>query len=88
MNGILAAGIGDWPIIKQIAYLFGIIMNFIYDCLDKIGIQSIGLSIILFTIIIYTLMIPLTIKQQKFSRMSSIMNPEIQKISKKYKGKK
>ena len=33
-------------------------------------------------------MIPLTIKQQKFSRMSSIMNPEIQKISKKYKGKK
>ena len=88
MNGILAAGVGDWPIIKQIAYLFGIIMNFIYDCLDKIGIQSIGLSIILFTIIIYTLMIPLTIKQQKFSRMSSIMNPEIQKISKKYKGKK
>ena len=33
-------------------------------------------------------MIPMTIKQQKFSRMSAVMNPEIQKIQKKYKNKK
>ena len=30
----------------------------------------------------------MTIKQQKFSRMSAVMNPEIQKIQKKYKNKK
>ena len=29
-------------------------------------------------------MIPLTIKQQKFSKMSAVMQPEIQKIQKKY----
>ena len=33
-------------------------------------------------------MIPLTIKQQKFSKMSSIMQPELKKIQDKYKGKK
>ena len=33
-------------------------------------------------------MIPLTIKQQKFSKMSAVMQPEIQKIQKKYEGKK
>jgi len=33
-------------------------------------------------------MLPLTINQQKFSKMTSIMNPEIQAITEKYKGKK
>jgi YidC/Oxa1 family membrane protein insertase len=33
------------------------------------------------------LMTPLTIQQQKFSRLSSKMNPELQAIQKKYKGK-
>ena len=32
-------------------------------------------------------MTPITIKQQKFSRMSSIMQPELMKIQQKYKGK-
>ena len=50
--------------------------------------ENIGICIILFTIIIYTLMIPLTIKQQKFSKMQSVMMPEIQKLQKKYAGKR
>jgi YidC/Oxa1 family membrane protein insertase len=33
-------------------------------------------------------MFPLTLKQQKTSRITSIINPEIQKIQAKYKGKK
>jgi YidC/Oxa1 family membrane protein insertase len=33
-------------------------------------------------------MLPLTIKQQKFTKLSSRMNPELQKIQAKYKGKK
>ena len=33
-------------------------------------------------------MIPLTVKQQKTSKMTSVMNPEIQAIQKKYKNKK
>ena len=75
-------------IIGSIAKLLGFIMNGIFNAVRYIGIENIGLSIIIFTVIVYTLMIPMTIKQQKFSRMSAVMNPEIQKIQKKYKNKK
>ncbi len=56
--GLLASGYGDWPIIKQIAWLLGQVMNGIFNVLSKIGIENIGVCIIIFTIIIYTLMIP------------------------------
>ena len=89
MYGVLAAGYGDWPIIHQIAWVLGKLMNGIYNIMDSVfGVQNIGVCIIIFTIIIYTLMIPLTVKQQKWSKMSSVMNPEIQKIQKKYANKK
>ncbi|MDE6918399.1 MAG: YidC/Oxa1 family membrane protein insertase, partial [Lachnospiraceae bacterium] len=55
--------------------------------LNLIGIPNIGLSIILFTIVIYLLLMPLTVKQQKFSKLQVRMNPEIQAIQAKYKGK-
>lgn len=89
MYGVLAAGYGDWPIIHQIAWVLGKLMNGIYNIMDSVfGVQNIGVCIIIFTIIIYTLMIPLTVKQQKWSKMSAVMNPEIQKIQKKYANKK
>ena len=89
MYGVLAAGYGDWPIIHQIAWLLGKLMNGIYNIMDGVfGVQNIGVCIIIFKIIIYTLMIPLTVKQQKWSKMSAVMNPEIQKIQKKYANKK
>ena len=76
------------PIIGQISTVMGFIMDGIYRFLDMIGIENLGLCIIIFSIIIYLLMTPLQIKQQKFSKLSAVMNPEIQKIQKKYQGKK
>ena len=87
-NGLLAAGIYDWPVISQISWLLGKVMNGIYNVLSAIGIENIGVSIIIFTISVYTLLIPLTIKQQKFTKMQSVMTPEIRKIQKKYEGKR
>ncbi len=75
-------------IIGPVAKLLGYIMEGIFFCLDKIGIPNIGLAIILFTIVIYLMMMPLTIKQQKFSKLSAKMNPELQEIQAKYKNKK
>lgn len=83
---ILATKSGT-PVIGQIATLMGWIMNGIYKALDCVGIQNLGLCIIIFSIIIYLLMTPLQIKQQKFSKLSAIMQPELQKIQDKYKGK-
>ena len=88
MTGILMTQVST-PIIGQAAWLLGKIMDYIYRFMNGVlGIQSIGVSIILLTIIIYTLLLPLQIKQQKFSKMSAAMNPEIQKVQKKYKGKR
>jgi len=76
-------------IIGDVARILGWIMNVLFNFLNGVfGIQNIGLCIILFTVIIYLLMLPLTIKQQKFSKLSAKMNPEIQQIQKKYKNKK
>ena len=76
------------PIIGQVASIMGWIMDGIYRVLDLVGIQNLGLCIIIFSIIIYALMTPLQVKQQKFSKLSSVMQPELQKIQKKYKDKK
>lgn len=75
-------------ILGPIAKVLGWVMNGIFWLLDKIGIPNIGLTIILFTIVVYLLLMPLTIKQQKFSKLSAKMNPELQAIQKKYEGKK
>ena len=87
MEMILATKSGT-PIIGQIAVVMGWIMNGIYKILDMVGINNLGLCIIIFSILIYLFMTPLQIKQQKFSKLSAIMQPEIQKIQKKYQGKK
>ena len=88
MESMILATKSGTPIIGQIAVVMGWIMNAIYKVLDAVGIQNIGLCIIIFSILIYLCMTPLQIKQQKFSKLSAIMQPEIQKIQKKYQGKK
>lgn len=76
-------------IVGPIARLIGYIMNSLYMFLnDVFGIQNIAICIILFTFIIYFLMTPLTYKQQKFSKLTQVMQPEINAIREKYKNKK
>lgn len=77
----------DGAILGPIAKVLGWIMNGIYTAMGAIGIHNVGLSIILFTIVVYILLFPLTYKQQKFSKLSQKMNPELQAVQKKYKGK-
>ena len=88
MESMILATKSGTPIIGQIAVVMGWIMNAIYKVLDMVGIQNLGLCIIIFSILIYLCTTPLQIKQQKFSKLSAIMQPEIQKIQKKYQGKK
>ncbi len=76
-------------ILGPIARVLGWILNGIYVGVYKLtGIENVSISIIILTILIYTLMYPLTYKQQKFSRLTQKMNPELQEIQKKYKDKK
>ncbi len=87
MNVILLTK-DDTFIIGWVARLLGLIMEGIFTVVDFIGIPNIGLTIILFTVVVNLLMLPLTVKQQKFSKLSNKMQPEIKAIQEKYKNKK
>lgn len=78
-------------ILGPIAKILGWIMSGIYDVIYRISggtIESIPLAIFVMTILIYTCLLPLTIKQQKFSKLSQKMQPEMQAIQNKYKNRR
>ena len=76
------------PILKYIAELLGLLMNGIYELLDKAGAANIGLAMIFFTIVVYVIMTPVQYSTQRSSKIMAALNPEIKKIQKKYAGKR
>ena len=74
-------------ILGPIADVFGYIMDWLFTMTSKVGILNIGLCIILFTIVTRLLLFPITVKQQKTSKLMNVMQPELNAIQKKYKGK-
>ena len=84
----------DWLVLTKVggilgpfAVVLGVIMDWLFRLTSIFGIENIGLCIILFTFVVKLLMFPLTLKQQKSSKLMSIMQPEITAIQAKYKGK-
>ncbi len=82
MSGILLTQNGG-VILGPIAKILGALLDVIFNIVPNVGV-----AIIFFTIIIYIFLLPLTYQQQKFSKLSARMNPEIKAIQEKYKGKK
>ena len=76
------------PILRYVALLLGWLMNGIYEVQCKIGLPNVGLAIVMFTIIVYLIMTPVQYKTQKSSKIMAALNPELQKIQKKYKGRR
>lgn len=76
-----AAGIYDWPIIKQVSWLLGQVMNGIYNALAQSELK-ISVWRLSYLRLSYIRFFCFTIKQQKFTKMSAVMQPEIQKIQK------
>ncbi len=75
-------------IIGPLAEILGIIMDFIFNTLDSIGIYSLGWSIIIFTIFVRIILLPLFFKQQKSMQGMQKIQPEMKKIQDKYKNRK
>ena len=70
-----------------IANILGVIMNFIYNLIDSIAdVNVLGVAIIAFTVISRLIMLPLTFSQQKSTKRMQALNPEVEKIKKKYEG--
>lgn len=74
-------------ILGPVAQILGWIMEALFRFTSTFGVMNIGLCIILFTLVTKLLMLPLTLKQQKSSKLMNVMQPELQAIQKKYKGK-
>lgn len=75
-------------ILTPIAKVLGYIIEVIYNLLEVCGIQNIGLSIILFTLVTKIILFPLTLKQQRFAKVNQLMQPEMNKIQKKYRNRR
>ncbi len=74
-------------ILGPISMILGWIMDALFRFTSNFGVLNIGLCIILFTLVVKLLMFPMTVKQQKSSKLMAVMQPEIQAIQQKYKGK-
>ncbi len=88
MSEIYLTAYDGWllgPIAKAIGWVMDKIYIFFYS---TFGIENIAVSIVAITLIIYLALFPLTYKQQKFSAVNRLMQPEIREINNKYKGKR
>lgn len=88
INSIVMLTQNSTFIIGDIAKIFGVIMDTIYNVFSSIGIESLGVSIIVFTLLVRVLMLPLAFKQQKSMKEMQKIQPDLKKLQDKYKNKK
>ena len=76
------------PVINWISELLGLVMNGIYTVLNMMGTEKVGFSILIYTVVVYMILLPITIRTQKQSKIQSYMQPEMTKVQKKYAGRR
>lgn len=75
-------------VLKPITVFFGFILNFFFEAAYRFTpSRSLGISIILLTVATRFLMLPLALKAQKSAMKMQALQPEMEKIKKKYEGK-
>ena len=83
--------------LKPISWLLGQILNGLFNLVYVIArwftsspyhVPILGISVIVFTFIVRLIILPMTVKQQKFSKLSNFMQPELQEIQAKYRDKR
>lgn len=87
MDFLVLTKVGGFFLWRWLVEILGLIMEVLFRFTNMFGIMNIGLCILLFTIVSKTILLPLSIKQQKSSKLINVMQPELQAIQKKYKGK-
>lgn len=77
------------PVLSQfvgfLAEVMRVCLEFCYKMTEDLGFPSYGIAIIVLTIIIKTLLLPLALKQIRSMKAMQAIQPEMQKIQKKYK---
>ena len=70
-------------LLYPISWLFGKVMDIIYNILAVDGVANLGICIILFTVVVKLILLPMNMHSQKTSKVNQIIQPEIQKIQKR-----
>lgn len=75
-------------ILGPIAGVMGRLYNMLFEGLNgMMSTGALGIAIIVFTLIVKLILFPLMVKQQKSSFKMQMLQPEMEKIKNKYKGK-
>lgn len=72
-------------ILSAIGKIFGMLMYFIYN---TVGLHNYALSLVLFTLVYKLILLPLTLKQMKSTKIMQEMQPELQRLQERYKNDK
>lgn len=67
-------------IIMPIAKVLGYIFNLLFEALSFLHIGNVAVAIVLFTIIVKLCMLPLSIKQQKLTKLNAVMSPKLRQL--------
>jgi YidC/Oxa1 family membrane protein insertase len=73
----------NWPLIRDIINLFGIVLDFINSFL-----HSYGWSIVVLTVLFRLVLMPLDIKSKVSMKKTALLQPKLAKINEKYKNDK
>lgn len=68
-----------------LAEIMRVCLEYCYKVTESMGFPSYGIAIIVLTIVIKTLLLPLALKQIRSMKAMQAIQPELQKIQKKYK---
>jgi YidC/Oxa1 family membrane protein insertase len=77
----------NWPVIKQLAEIFGLIMRGIYISVSAFGIENLAICIFLFTLISKLVLLPSTYKRHKYTLLAPKIQPEVQDLLTKYENR-
>ena len=72
-------------LVGVLAGVMRVCLKFCYKMTENLGFPSYGIAIIVLTVIIKTLLLPLALKQIRSMKAMQAIQPEMQKIQKKYK---
>lgn len=73
------------PMVSAVIDFFSRAIQFFYELSATIGVPSYGIAIALFTLAIKAILFPMTKKQYMSMAQMQLIQPELQKIQKKYK---
>ena len=80
-------GFTQWPVFREILFVFSEVLNFIFNQLNNIGIVNITLAVIFASLFYQILLLPFTIRRSVKSSSKSKVRAELKRLEREYQNK-